>query len=83
MSWNAVVAKKYDVGTHVVDGHVRTNQINGFISRTVNSYHDFSIDSCPSGFKILAKSDDNEIGDITSLFLGRVDVDPEREVPYT
>ena len=29
-----LLAKKYDVGTHVVDGHVRTNhQINGFISR--------------------------------------------------
>jgi GMP synthase-like glutamine amidotransferase len=46
-----------------VTGHVCTRHLlqGGIISGEVNSYHDMSVDSCPSGYKVLATSEDGEI----------------------
>lgn len=45
-----------------VHGHVRTRHIlRGEIAAEVNSYHNFSLANCPSGFIITASSDDGEI----------------------
>lgn len=45
-----------------VKGHVRTrHRLYGEISRKVNSYHTFSLATCPIDFEILAKSEDGEI----------------------
>ena len=46
-----------------VNGHVRTRHVlqGGVISGEANSYHDMSIDSCPRGYHVLARSEDGEI----------------------
>ncbi len=47
---------------HRVKGHVQTvHQVSGKITGKVNSYHDFSIKFCPSGYELLARSEDGEI----------------------
>lgn len=47
---------------HSVQGHVHTrHKLSGRFEREVNSYHAFSLDGCPEGFEILAKSFDGEI----------------------
>lgn len=58
------------VGCHPVDDHVRTkHQLTGEIVAEVNSYHGFSLDDCPVGFKVLAHSEDGEIEAIRHLSL--------------
>lgn len=43
-------------------GHARTrHRIYGEISGEVNSYHNLVLTHCPTGFRILAKSEDGEI----------------------
>lgn len=45
-----------------VHGHVRTrHSLIGEISGDANSYHGFSLASCPFGFDVLARSEDGEI----------------------
>lgn len=45
-----------------VVGHVRTrHQVTGELSGEVNSYHAFSLARCPSGFVVVARSEDGEI----------------------
>ncbi len=46
-----------------VNGHVRTRHVlQGVgISGEANSYHDMSVDSCPIGYHVLARSGDGEI----------------------
>ncbi len=46
-----------------VTGHVRTRHVleGEGISGEANSYHDMSVDSCPIGYHILARSEDGEI----------------------
>ena len=45
-----------------VQGHVRSrHQLFGEISHEVNSYHNFSIDTCPTDFRIIASSEDGSI----------------------
>jgi len=47
---------------HPVHGHVRTRHcLAGEIAGEVNSYHGFSLATCPAGFEVLARSDDGEI----------------------
>ena len=47
---------------HKTSGHVGCkHSIKGKINRKVNSFHKFSINSCPENFKILARSLDGEI----------------------
>lgn len=51
-------------------GHVRSrHQLVGEISHEVNSYHNFSIDSCPSDFRIIARSEDGCIEAVRHKFL--------------
>lgn len=45
-----------------VQGHVRTrHNLHGEIYGEVNSYHTFSLSTCPVDFEILARSEDGEI----------------------
>ena len=45
-----------------VEGHVRTrHKLKGELDFEVNSFHNYSIDYCPSSFKILARSLDDQI----------------------
>ncbi len=45
-----------------VTGHVKSrHRLSGEITGEVNSYHAFSLASCPEGFKVLARSEDGEI----------------------
>jgi gamma-glutamyl-gamma-aminobutyrate hydrolase PuuD len=45
-----------------VKGHVRTRHfISGKIVSEVNSYHSYSLKSCPDGYEVLARSQDGEI----------------------
>lgn len=47
---------------HSVQGHVRTRHcLSGEITGEANSYHGFSLASCPEGFEVLAQSEDGEI----------------------
>lgn len=49
-------------GLHPVQGHVRSRHtLSGEITGEVNSYHRFSLITCPTGFKVLARSEDGEI----------------------
>ena len=46
-----------------VTEHVRTRHVlqGGIISGEANSYHNMSVDSCPGGYQVLARSEDGEI----------------------
>lgn len=45
-----------------VAGHVRTrHRLSGQIAGEANSYHDFGLAGCPTGFRVLAASEDGEI----------------------
>jgi len=58
------------VACHPVEGHIRTrHQVVGEVAMEVNSYHGFSLDDCPDGFEVLAKSEDGEIESIRHLLL--------------
>lgn len=53
-----------------VEGHTRNrHQLSGEIDREVNSYHAFSLASCPVDFRVLARSEDGEIEAIRHLSL--------------
>ncbi len=50
------------VSLHPVQGHVNVGHIvTGEITGPTNSYHDFSLATCPSDYELLAKSPDGEI----------------------
>ena len=56
------MAKYEGVEIHEVKNHVaKSHKISGVISGVVNSFHNYSINHCPNGFEVLAKSDDGEI----------------------
>jgi gamma-glutamyl-gamma-aminobutyrate hydrolase PuuD len=45
-----------------VQGHVRTrHRLTGEVTGEVNSYHGFSLATCPVDFEVLARSEDGEI----------------------
>ena len=47
-------------GLHPVQGHVRTRHLLvGEIMGEVNSYHGFALAACPTGFEVLALSEDD------------------------
>ena len=49
-------------GLHPVQGHVGTQHcLSGEIAGEVNSYHAFSLTTCPVEFEVLARSEDGEI----------------------
>ena len=58
------------VSLHPVKGHVgKRHKLLGKIAREVNSFHNFSLVSCPNGFEVLALSEDREIEAIRHLSL--------------
>lgn len=64
-----MVAHFNAVGLHTVQNHVRTrHRLTGVLSHEVNSYHSFSIDSCPVEFNVIARSEDSEIEAISHKF---------------
>jgi gamma-glutamyl-gamma-aminobutyrate hydrolase PuuD len=68
-----------------VQGHIRTmHRVTGEISGEVNSYHGFSVATCPLEFDVLAKSEDGEIEAIRhhSLPWEGWMWHPEREAPF-
>lgn len=45
-----------------VTGHVRTRHgLSGEITGTVNSFHNFALDACPKGYRVIARADDGMI----------------------
>lgn len=55
---------------HPVQGHVGPRHtLSGTITGEVNSYHSWSLASCPEGFEILAQSENGEIEAIGHLSL--------------
>lgn len=49
-------------GLHPVQRHVGTrHRLSGEVSGEVNSYHGFALATCPTGFEVLAHSEDGEI----------------------
>jgi len=57
-------------GLRPIQGHVGTRHcLAGEIAGEVNSYHGFSLATCPAGFEILARSEDGEIEAIRHQFL--------------
>lgn len=57
-----MMAQRAGVALHKIENHVATkHRIHGKINNLVNSFHNFSIDSCPDGFFVLAQSLDGEI----------------------
>lgn len=72
-------------GLHPVEGHVRTlHRLSGEIAGEVNSYHGFALVTCPTGFDVLARSEDGEIEAIRhqSLPLEGWMWHPEREATF-
>lgn len=70
---------------HQVSGHTqKRHKLTGQISIEVNSYHNYSLNDCPAGFKVLARSEDGEIEAIRSLSLAWEGWmwHPEREVVF-
>lgn len=70
---------------HVVSGHVRTRHcLAGTIGGEVNSYHIYSLRSCPDDYEVLARSVDGEIEAIRhrSLPWEGWMWHPEREHPF-
>ncbi len=57
-----IMAKWAGVNLKKLDGHIKTrHNLIGKISENVNSYHLYTLDNCPKGFEVIARSDDNEI----------------------
>ena len=50
------------VGLKSVAGHAQTtHSLSGEIRGQVNSYHNFSIESCPESYRCIAHSEDSQI----------------------
>lgn len=50
-----IISKKYGANLKKIPNHVAVNhQVSGDINEIVNSYHNYSIDSCPKEFKSIA-----------------------------
>ena len=80
-----MMAKWAGTQTKKVNGHVGArHQISGQINGEVNSFHNFSLDSCPKGFKVNARSADGEIEAVKSISLPMEGWmwHPERESPF-
>lgn len=69
-----------------VEGHVGTRHIlEGFVNREVNSYHNYSVASCPDAFEVTARSDDGEIEAVKHRYLRWEGWmwHPEREIQFS
>ena len=69
-----------------IPNHIKTrHQLNGKIQQDVNSFHNFSLKDCPSGFTVMAESSDRAIEAIRHTLLPWEGWmwHPEREIPYS
>ena len=74
---NSGVVKLKPVNQHVKVNHM----VKGHINRVVNSYHNYALEACPNGYKVLARTADDNIEAIFNKefqFLG-IMWHPERE----
>lgn len=63
-----MIAHYYGVGLHLTNGHIGVrHKIFGDMSRDVNSFHRYAVDTCPVGFIVLARDANNEIEAIRHL----------------
>ena len=80
-----MIGRFYGVRLNKVTGHVRTRHfLSGIITGEVNSYHDYSLTTCPDQFQVLAESQDRSIEAIRHLYLPWEGWmwHPEREVSF-
>ena len=57
-----IMAAYEGIGLQPVEGHTRTmHKLKGEMEGEVNSFHNFSIKSCPSSYRCLAYSEDKQI----------------------
>ena len=57
-----IIAASYGVPLKPVAEHVRTRHtLRGDLVHEVNSFHNYGLAACPSGFEVSAKSEDGEI----------------------
>ncbi|WP_084386815.1 gamma-glutamyl-gamma-aminobutyrate hydrolase family protein [Castellaniella caeni] len=73
------------VALRPVVGHIRTRHlVHGKICAEVNSYHAYSLQACPNGYEVLARSIDGEIEAIRHRVLPWEGWmwHPEREQPF-
>jgi putative glutamine amidotransferase len=81
-----MMAKWAGTDVHSVKGHVRSRHyLSGRIIGEVNSYHNFSLDGCPKGFEVIARSEDGEIEAVCHEFLPWEGWmwHPEREIKFS
>ena len=65
-----MMARRAGIALCPVLGHVKSrHRLTGEIAGEVNSYHGFSLATCPSDFEVLARSEDDEIEAIGHQFL--------------
>ncbi len=58
------------VALHRVAAHVKVRHVlSGDICWNVNSFHEYALESCPIGFKVIARSEDMEIEAIRHMAL--------------
>lgn len=58
------------VGLSPVQGHIRSRHyLSGELAGEVNSFHGYSLATCPRGFEVVARSEDGEIEAIRHLSL--------------
>jgi len=57
-----MMARYSGASLKLVDGHICTrHRLSGEITGEANSYHRYSISSCPTSFEVFARSEDGEI----------------------
>ena len=65
-----MMLKQYGATLKQVEGHVGTRHtLDGFVNREVNSYHNYSVASCPDAFEVTARSADGEIEAVKHRYL--------------
>lgn len=68
-----------------IEGHVRTRHaLSGMLDGSVNSYHEYALESCPDGYTVLATAEDGSIEAIRHCELPMEGWmwHPERETPF-
>jgi putative glutamine amidotransferase len=80
-----MLAHQGQVSLVEVDGHVGTrHRLSGEIEGEVNSYHTLALDDCPTGYRVLARSEDGGIEAIAHKYWPWEGWmwHPEREQPF-
>ena len=81
-----MMLRQYGATLKQVQGHVGTRHtLDGFGNREVNSYHNYSVASCPDAFEVTAVSEDGEIEAVKHRYLRWEGWmwHPEREIEFS